>query len=171
MKKGEVHIGLLAIILIVGLALVSYFLYSYSGGGSNVYPRDEASEKALSFSTIRKSANSAQKTPATYALYGEDELRTIWEGAFDGESIPNVDFSKYMVVAAFLGNRSTGGYGIEVTEVKETTDELFITIQETIPGPSCNVSLGDTSPVHIIKLPRSDKTVTFVSASHVTSCN
>lgn len=164
------HPGLLAIGLIIALAIASYFIYSYSGGGSAPQSTQNDSEKSAPFATIRKSDQSAQKLPATYTIYGEDQLRPIWEGAFSDETIPDVDFSKYMVVAAFLGARSTSGYSITITGVKETDSEILVTIQTTIPGPSCNPESAKSSPVHIVRLPKSDKTVTFISATQVTSC-
>ena len=171
LKRGDVKIGFLAIGLVLIFTLISYALFVYTDGGSNMYPREDSSEKELQPLTIRKTAESAHSDAATYILYGADDLRTIWEMSFAGEYLPDVDFSNYMVVAAFLGERGTSGYGIEVTKAEESDTDVYVYVRETLPGPTCKVTEGEYAPMHAVKIVRSDKPVTFISDTKVTSCD
>ncbi len=47
---------------------------------------------------------------------------------------PKVDFTKEMVLAAFLGQRSTGGYAVQITDARVAGRKLLVTVQEKRPG-------------------------------------
>ena len=47
---------------------------------------------------------------------------------------PAVDFSTSMVIAATMGQRTTGGYTISVEEVAEKDGTLYAAVQEVTPG-------------------------------------
>ena len=49
---------------------------------------------------------------------------------------PSVDFSRDMVVALFMGERPTGGYAIEVTQIERTDAGLSIRYRTRHPDPS-----------------------------------
>ena len=76
---------------------------------------------------------------------------------------PSVDFSRDMVVALFMGERPTGGYAIEVTQIERTDAGLSIRYRTRHPDPSAMQTQALTQPFHLIKLARVDDSVTFVA--------
>ncbi|MCS7167884.1 MAG: protease complex subunit PrcB family protein [Gemmatales bacterium] len=78
--------------------------------------------------------------------------------------LPEVDFTKHMVVAVFMGMRSTGGYAIRITDVRwdKAKDKLQILVQEISPAPGAIVTQALTQPYHIVVIPRTEKTVEFI---------
>lgn len=75
-----------------------------------------------------------------------------------------VDFAKEVALLAALGTRTSGGYSVAITCVQEepTPEDLRVLVQETTPGPECNVTLALTSPVTVVKVGRPGKSAVFV---------
>jgi len=76
-------------------------------------------------------------------------------------TVPVIDFSSNMVIGYFLGQRSTGGYSVSIEDIKESNDEIVVTISTTMPGRNSIVSQALTSPYAIQAIPKSDKKVVF----------
>ncbi|WP_177229158.1 protease complex subunit PrcB family protein [Pustulibacterium marinum] len=78
-----------------------------------------------------------------------------------GYEIPALDYSKEMLLILCMGQRSTGGYAINVTDIEETTSMIKVTVAETSPEPGGLVTTALTSPFTIVKTKYSDKKVVF----------
>ncbi|MDF1615317.1 protease complex subunit PrcB family protein [Desulfurivibrio dismutans] len=76
---------------------------------------------------------------------------------------PAVDFSQRMVVAAFLGQRDTDGYQVEVVEVREREHSLMVTVRFTIPDDDCPGTETTTQPYRLVTIPQTDKVVGFTT--------
>lgn len=85
--------------------------------------------------------------------------------------LPAVDFNKEMLIAVFQGEKSTGGYGIEITKIIENENNIEVFVKEAEPEPKCIVSQAFTRPYHIIKVKKSDKEVLFKTETVVTKCD
>ena len=81
----------------------------------------------------------------------------------EGEKLPppDVDFSTHMLIGVFSGEKPTGGYGISIQRVLESTKTLVVEYVEKSPAPDAIVTLALTYPCHIISVPRSEKSVEF----------
>jgi len=73
---------------------------------------------------------------------------------------PEVDFSTHMVVALFLGERSTGGFAVSVEKVIDAGSKIVIKVKEIYPG-RIHVTEALTWPHHIIKMERPHKPIVF----------
>lgn len=94
---------------------------------------------------------------------GWDQLWKAMHGAIVPKpDVPEVDFQKQMVIGAFLGTRPTGGFSVRITRVTQN-DKIVVCVAEQSPGPDDIVTMALTSPYHVVVVPRSDKTVEFVS--------
>lgn len=62
----------------------------------------------------------------------------------------NIDQSTFVVLSA--GEKPTGGYGITVTDVKETNTEIEVYVQKTKPDPNSFVSMVITYPICIVQI-------------------
>jgi len=76
---------------------------------------------------------------------------------------PAVDFTTEMVVALFLGERPTGGYEIEVTQVERTDRGLAVRFRVKKPDAGAMLMQVLTQPFHLIELPRVDESLTFIA--------
>ncbi len=75
-------------------------------------------------------------------------------------TVPNVDFGKYIVLAAFMGEKPAGGYSTKITQIVEKAHSLEVTVQEHESDGSTVITMM-TQPYHIVKTPRIDKDVCF----------
>jgi hypothetical protein len=63
---------------------------------------------------------------------------------------PEVNFSRDLVIAVALGQRSSGGHDIAVQRVTRTGGQLRISVVETSPGPGCMTTAALTQPVDVV---------------------
>ncbi len=75
---------------------------------------------------------------------------------------PSVNFTTHMVIAATMGQRTSGGYLISVEEVAEKDGTLYARVLETSPGVSCVNITVMTAPAVAVVVPRHEGTVAFV---------
>jgi hypothetical protein len=84
--------------------------------------------------------------------------------------LPMVDFGQEMVVAAGVGNRSSGGYDVLMGGAAEDASGLQIEVIETSPGPGCVTTQALTQPVDLARTPRRDGPVRFVTTRRINHC-
>lgn len=77
-----------------------------------------------------------------------DELKTLVD-------IESIDYSQYFVVALFHGQRSSGGYEINLAQLRREGNRLSIHNNVRSPFVGDQVPTVLTSPYHIVKIPRS----------------
>lgn len=83
---------------------------------------------------------------------------------------PAVDFTTHMVVAAAMGQQTSGGYAISVEAVAERGDTLYALVQETTPGAGCLTATVLTAPAAAVVVPRHDGPVAFVEEEVARPC-
>src|SRR5213594_288709 len=121
------------------------------------------------FSTLAKGLASGVGQPTQIVVRSQNEWTALWSRHMRAPSAPppppSVDFSRDMVVALFMGERPTGGYAIEVTQIERTDAGLAIHYRTRRPDPSSMQMQVLTQPYHLITVPRADDPVTFVADS------
>jgi len=75
--------------------------------------------------------------------------------------LPEVDFSREMLIVAALGARPTGGYGIIVDSACEREKELQIVVRSLSRVKCGAVTQSLTQPLDIVRLPKSKLPVVF----------
>lgn len=76
-------------------------------------------------------------------------------------NIPNVDFSKNMIVGLFMGQRPSGCYAIEDVNVWRAAGKIQITHHDRNPGPTIDCAMSLSAPFKLIEIPRSEDPVEF----------
>ena len=66
--------------------------------------------------------------------------------------LPAVDFDKEMVAAVFLGEKPTGGYGVEISSAEVADRSLTVFVRETSPKPGAMVTQAINQPFHIVRI-------------------
>lgn len=74
---------------------------------------------------------------------------------------PDVDFETAMVIAAFAGERETGGYSITIEEIRENSEFMIVEVEIETPGDNCTTTQALTQAHHVVVLDDSDKPVQF----------
>ena len=80
----------------------------------------------------------------------------VLEGAPPRDPVAGLDWSKEMVVAIFMGRKSTGGYGVSIQEVKPVAGKLVVRYQERAPGKGDITIQVLTAPYALVAVPRSN---------------
>jgi hypothetical protein len=121
---------------------------------------------------IYRSAQSASGDSLRRIVRTGAEWKAAWKQvATDRASeSPKVDFQREMLVVAGMGERNTGGYGIEVVSWEARGGELIVTVRETSPGPGCMLPQIITTPVLIVAIPKSDLPVKFIEKRETRDC-
>lgn len=103
--------------------------------------------------------------PEQVAVNGEADWKALWErvsaGRLPKSSPPEVDFSHETAIAVFMGQKNSGGYGVEVVSLVKDGDETVITYRERVPAEGMMVSMAVTSPYHIVAVPKVTGKVIF----------
>ncbi|HET7370631.1 MAG TPA: protease complex subunit PrcB family protein [Gammaproteobacteria bacterium] len=94
-----------------------------------------------------------------------ETFETVWRRAtarqYPAPAPPSIDFSRYMVIAVFLGEKRTGGYDIEIADLSRTPAGLLATVRERHPGAGCHTTEALTQPFEIVKTPVTAAPVEF----------
>jgi PrcB C-terminal len=63
-----------------------------------------------------------------------------------------VDFDREMVVGIFLGEKSTGGYEVEIVRAEQRDSSLYFYYREKAPPPGAMVTQALTQPFHLVRV-------------------
>ena len=128
----------------------------------------------IEFQTIEKGFFSGHKKAAYYVIENEDEWADIWNQhqRFRWPKIPppEVNFSETMIIAVFMGEFNTGGYGIEIKNILDMNESVLVKIEKTYPGRRCVVTLAVTEPFHIVRVERIEKKIEFYTYERIYEC-
>ena len=86
------------------------------------------------------------------------EWTALWRLHAGERTRPNVDFSREVIVAVFLGTRPTAGFSVEIVGVRQEGQALIVSYKETRPAPDALTAQVLTSPYHIVAVPRGTTT-------------
>jgi len=96
--------------------------------------------------------------PGFQLVTSQDQLTNLWYKAYGSQlqmpKVPTVDFSRETVVAAFDGQKPTGGYNLQVRDVTVENGELYIDLVATEPQAGAITTQGLTSPwilIHVLR--------------------
>lgn len=115
--------------------------------------------KKTSFEVLSESAYQGKEEEAFEIIKDDAALKELYQ-SINNESIPRIDFTKETVVAAFLGQKNSGGYAIKIKNVIEKDDKIYIEVEKISPQPGQGVTMAMTNPYSIVKI-NSTKTIIF----------
>ena len=142
---------------LIFLSIISIFLLIFLFSCSNANEGE-----SISFETISKDFYSLQIEEENYVIKDAVSFNQLLSLTGNDSSLSDdIDFSKEMAVAAFMGEKLTGGYSIEIIDVLKKKDHLEFLIKKEEPGPNDMVIQTITSPYHVIKLERFDTEYLF----------
>ena len=117
------------------------------------------------FSTIEQGSASGVTSPTTLVIRSEEEWQVLWarHAAVRAPTPgpPQIDFSREMVIAVFAGERTTGGFTVEVTAIDVSSGAIRVTYHESDPPPDSFLTQALTQPYHLVTTPRVEGPITF----------
>ncbi len=84
--------------------------------------------------------------------------------------LPEIDFSREMVVVAAMGQQPTSGYAIIIDAAYEREDRLEVVVKSVINLKCGAVLTVVTSPIDIVRLPKIEGPVVFREIEVVPDC-
>lgn len=105
-------------------------------------------------------------TPSFRLVRSADELDRLWTRFYGSQltmpDTPRLNYERETVIAIMLGDKPTGGYGLEVVRVFEERGELYVDVRVTEPGEGAFVTQALTSPWELITVLRGDYRVAWI---------
>ncbi len=162
--RGFLALGPLAFVVLLGGCLPRG-----TGGepGCPVCPGGGAvAELSVPFETLDQGVQSGIRHARKLVIRDGETWAALWREhvaeRVPQPPLPQVDFTRDMVIAFFLGEKPTAGYAATIKEIRASLDKLLVRVEVTSPPPGSFVAQVLTQPYHIVKLPRSDLPVEFV---------
>ena len=114
-------------------------------------------ETPLSIATVEKGYRSGIRGPLQTIIRNQDEWNAFWKRHSYSTNTPSalapiVDFDREMVVGIFLGEKSTGGYEVEIVRAERRDSALYFYYREESPPSGAMVTQALTQPFHLVKV-------------------
>ncbi len=91
--------------------------------------------------------------------------------ALVGRRPPEIDFDTNVVVAFYMGKQPTGGYAIEVEQVRELGGAIEVRVVATQPGSGCVTTQAITAPYQLVRIPVDDQPVRIERRTRRRDCD
>ena len=146
--------------------ILSVFLFSCSGSNGVM--------SKVEFEVLVNSFYSSVTEKKEIIATDRDEYIKIMNIAYEYldrvPEIQEVDFNRYIVIAVFMGAKTSGGYSITVDKIIEKSDKITVYINEISPGKNCITTDAITYPFELIKIPKTDKKIIFKTRGITKDC-
>ena len=126
---------------------------------------DPQPAKPVSFQTVDKGIYSGVKERLQIVIREQSEWKDFWQRHASIKANqpppPTINFGDQIVVAVFLGDKSTGGYEIAIISAERSNGVLTVSFSEKEPRPGAITTQAFTQPFHIVRvaIPRAEKVV------------
>ena len=75
--------------------------------------------------------------------------------------LPEVAFQQHILLAVFAGEKTSGGYDIQIKRITQTQHETTVHATETSPGRGQMTTANMSYPYQVVRAPRFDLPVRF----------
>jgi len=90
----------------------------------------------------------------TLVIKNRGEWEKLWRkhsaDIIPAPALPEIDFDNNLVAAVFLGEQESAGYGIRILRVRESKNNIYIDLEETMPSKGAVAVQIITRPYHIV---------------------
>ena len=160
--------GLAIVIVAVGMSIFLQNDQTTSSASPSV--AQEALPADVSFTEITKGMQSKVSKATNYLITSDEQLVELWKLIEVKGKVPAIDFNKDSVIAVFAGQKMTGGYGISVMKVTDSTERL-VTVGFTLPGKECITTQSIIAPYQVVRIPKTDLSFTHKDQVTTTDCS
>jgi hypothetical protein len=126
-----------------------------------------------SFTRLLTQRMSGFDEPVELVIRDRATLESAWSRVHNqvqGNPAPVVDFARETVILVALGRASSGGHDVRVDAIAPSGNGAVVRYTATRPGPDCMTTQALTSPVDVVRVPRTMGTVRFERRDAVQRC-
>lgn len=160
-------IAVLAVLLALAALAAALFLFKSETPTRTGSP--SVSAAIVPFEPLANGSISTVHERVNYLITSSAQLHDLWSLLHASGPVPQVDFSKEEVIAAFAGEEPTTGYGIRIATIKDATKRTVI-LTLTRPGVRCVTGQMVTAPYEVVKLPKTSLPLTHVDTLVTKDC-
>lgn len=107
---------------------------------------------------------------ATFSIASSaNMLLRLWNQGYGSRlnlpSVPVVNFQQESVIAIYMGQKPTGGYGIEINDVVMEDGEVYIDVNAYEPSADAFTTQAFTSPWIMVRISRADLELAWIRDS------
>lgn len=139
---------------------------------STTEPSPNAEE--MTYDIIHQENRSSIKDESQLIIRDAEEWNAIWNKMnsyrMPTPEQPEVNFEEYVVLACFMGEKTSGGYHVDLDKIEQTGKNINVYLTYTSPGQTCFVTEALTQPVIIVKVPRTEGEYSFQTKSITKDC-
>jgi len=121
--------------------------------------------KEKKFEMVSISSYSGHPMKKNYVIKNEYDWKDLWDtttGIYTPKpKVPEINFSKEMIIAVYRGQCATGGYGVEIKKFIEKKKSIEVLVEEHFPKSGYMYTQAFTQPYHIVKTETTKKKVKF----------
>jgi hypothetical protein len=179
MTLRNILLLIVGLVLLVGAGLGGFYVWQNreslgiggrtDEGSTTVQPTHEVVVREIPFEVY---ASGVQGGPRRVNRIYDTQAK--WDVALAElvvpENLPPVDFEKEILIAAFMGTQSTGGYEVSIGKVLDRGGESEAYVTEYAPGAGCVTAQVVTAPFVVVKTPIINKKVKFFANREVRNC-
>ena len=132
-------------------------------------PKNEPSQPGQTnkMRIIAKGAFSGYQQPAHLVITNETQWAEVWKKHSVQEKparpLPKVDFEKETVLFIAAGQKTTGGYSVEISRVADIAGQTAVFLKTRTPKPGGIQLQSLTAPFHIVAIPKVKGPLMFTS--------
>lgn len=117
----------------------------------------------LAFKELDRSSRSLVAQPKNVVARDAAAFAALWAEHGGAMQLPQVDFTRHMVIGVFMGSRANGCYSTAIDSVVRANGKITVARTDTEPGPGIMCTLAIVHPAHIVMVERSEAPVEFTS--------
>jgi hypothetical protein len=131
-------------------------------------------EPFTSLDHVYKVSGSKLPTAVRLVIMDTTDYNQLWlrlMGREDRTVRPKVDFSREMLLVVGMGEHPCLGYGINIDTVyRDQERRIYALVRERRRGERCGCLNEVISPVDIVRVPRTERPVSFLERVETNSC-
>jgi hypothetical protein len=151
-------------------------------GNAPIVPEGDVRERAAlsrpepytSLEHVYRVNGSRLPTAVRLVVMDTTDYNQVWNriiGRDDRTVRPKVDFSREMLLVVGMGEQPCLGYGINIDTVyRDQERRIYALIRERRRGARCGCLSEIISPVDIVRVPRTERPVSFLERIETNSC-
>ena len=114
------------------------------------------------YEVVYKSQTGGKKEKSNLIIKNYEEFNALISelniGEEEYEKLLSIDLEKHDLLVSFLGEKTTGGYDLDIDKVKFSSAISEVTLKEIIPEKNAMVTMSLTAPYIFVTLPK-NKTI------------
>lgn len=128
----------------------------------------------VNYSVIKSGINGDFPTQKKLVITNEEEFKKAWANAFKNflkkDTPPKIDFETKLIILVTMGEKSSGGYTINISDISENKNKVVVTVLNSIPEASCPTTSALTFPFEFIQLDKTTKEIVFKTIENTLKC-